>query len=76
MKKLKKDREERLIFYTFLSAHWASIKTINLIESVFYDSESTKLTREALWLKKNNYLVFKLFFLVAYSKNWNWSKDI
>ncbi|MGP1924510.1 MAG: transposase [Arsenophonus sp. NEOnobi-MAG3] len=35
MKKLEKDREELLAFYNFQSAHWASIKMKNPIESAF-----------------------------------------
>ncbi|MFP3013691.1 MAG: transposase [Arsenophonus sp. NC-QC1-MAG3] len=35
MKKLKKDREERLALYNFPSAHWTSIKVTNTIESAF-----------------------------------------
>ncbi|MGP1927825.1 MAG: hypothetical protein ACTS8R_10460 [Arsenophonus sp. NC-QC1-MAG3] len=35
MKKLENNREELLTFYTFQAAHWAAIRTINLIKSTF-----------------------------------------
>ncbi|MFP3013860.1 MAG: hypothetical protein ACTS8R_03640 [Arsenophonus sp. NC-QC1-MAG3] len=35
MKKLENNREELLTFYTFPAAHWAPIRTINLIKSTF-----------------------------------------
>ncbi|MGP1947498.1 MAG: hypothetical protein ACTS85_04030 [Arsenophonus sp. NC-PG7-MAG3] len=52
MKKLENNREELLTFYTFPAAHWAAIRTINLIKSTFMTLGYEADTRRSLVQKQ------------------------
>lgn len=70
MKKLTKDREELLAFYDFPSAHWASIRTTNPIESAFATVRlRSKRAKNCGSRATTLAMVFKL--LQSAQKSWN-----
>lgn len=70
MKKLTKDREELLAFYDFPSAHWASIRTTNPIESAFATVRlRSKRAKNCGSRATTLTMVFKL--LQTAQKSWN-----
>ena len=53
MERLRKDRDELLVFYDFPAPHWTHIRTTNPIESTFYGTAEDK-TRQKWWLQRDH----------------------